>query len=168
MGKAPLRISSSGEEIQYFVNRAFEKIWTALTPAKFAQFPNLKALLRYLQMCVHSVVLDQVRVAEKAALGLETGVAATTNGVEGTSVEREALDRVRQEEFWQEINARLQDEKERYVVYASFVLGLKPREVCAKFPDIFSNVKEVYRVKENVLARLRRDPELKKLLGESA
>jgi hypothetical protein len=53
-------------------------------------------------------------------------------------------------------------------VYASFALGLKPREIYARSGGLFDDVKEVYRVKENVLARLRRDPELKKILGVDA
>ncbi len=38
---------SSGEETQFFVNRAFEKMWVALTPAKFKQFsrPEILAAL---------------------------------------------------------------------------------------------------------------------------
>ena len=56
---------ASGEEAQYFVNRAFDKLWTAMTPQKFERFPDLKSLLRYLQMCVHSAIIDHVRVAER-------------------------------------------------------------------------------------------------------
>ena len=63
--------STSGEEVQHFVNRAFEKMWVALTPDKFNNFSDLKSLLRYLQMCVHSVILDQVRVAEKSSVGIQ-------------------------------------------------------------------------------------------------
>ena len=36
---------SSGEEVPYFVNRAFEKIWVALTPDKFGRFSDLSSLL---------------------------------------------------------------------------------------------------------------------------
>jgi hypothetical protein len=67
---------------------------------------------------------------------------------------------VRWQEFWEEVDARLRDEKERRVVYGSFVLALKPRELCAQFPETFCDVNQVYRIKENVLARLRRDTEL--------
>ena len=56
------------EEPQYFANRAFEKMWGVLSPQKFGQFPNLKSLLRYLQMCVHSVIVDYARRGEQATL----------------------------------------------------------------------------------------------------
>ena len=51
---------ASGEETQYFVNRAFEKMWQAVTPDRFNQFPDLQSLLRYLQMCAHSAIMDRL------------------------------------------------------------------------------------------------------------
>lgn len=157
----------SGEEVQYFVNRAFEKAWAALTPAKFSQFSNLKSLLRYLQLCVHSVIVDQVRVAEQSVLDVQAEMLAAEGRAGGPSVENQALARTHRQEFWEEINARLRSEKERRVVYGSFILGLKPREIYTQFPETFRDVDQVYRVKENVLARLSRDDELKKLLGDA-
>jgi DNA-directed RNA polymerase specialized sigma24 family protein len=159
---------ASGEEIQYFVNRAFEKMWVALTADKFSHFSDLKSLLRYLQMCVHSVVLDQVRVAEQSIADVQAEGWVADSSETDPIVENRALARVHRQEFWREINGRLRNEKERRVVYGSFVLALKPRELHAQFRETFRDVNEVYRVKENVLARLRRDAELLKLLGEDA
>jgi DNA-directed RNA polymerase specialized sigma24 family protein len=159
---------TSGEEVQYFVNRAFEKMWVALTPNKFSRFPNLKSLLRYLQMCVHSVIVDQMRVAEQSVVGVQVEALAAEGRARGPGVENQALARVQRQDFWDQINARLRNEKERRVVYGSFVLALKPRELYAQFGETFCDVNEVYRVKENILARLRRDTELQELLGEDA
>lgn len=160
---------ASGEEVQYFVNRAFEKMWVALSADKFSRFPDLKSLLRYLQMCVHSVILDLTRATEKpivdACVDLEAEAPNTQGATRAPGVESEALDRVRRQELWEEVDARMHSERERRVVYGTFVLGLKPRDVYAHFRDTFRDVNDVYRVKENVLARLRRDSELKKLLG---
>jgi RNA polymerase sigma factor (sigma-70 family) len=158
----------SGEEAPYFVNRAFEKMWTALTPAKFDRFRDLSPLLRYLQMCVHSAILDQVRAAEQRVVDAEAETMRAGEEEDGAAVEAQALARVRREELWRAIDARLHDEKERCVVYGSFVLALKPRELCAQYRDTFRDVREVYRVKENVLARLRRDAELARLFGQDA
>lgn len=157
--------SSTGEEVQYFVNRAFEKMWTALPPSRFGQFPNLKSLLRYLQMCVHSVILDDVRAAGPPVAETPLEHLAASHAGSAPTVEQQALSRVHGEELWREIIARLNDEKERRVVYCSFVLALKPRQICAQFPEAFPDVNGVYRIKENVLARLRRDDELRRLLG---
>jgi hypothetical protein len=79
-----------------------------------------------------------------------------------------ALTSVYRQEFWAQLNARLRNEQERQVVCGSFALALKPREVVVRFPDRFDDVKQVYRIKENVLARLGRDAELEKVLGPDA
>jgi len=158
----------SGEEASYFVNRAFEKMWAALTPTKFLRFPNLKSLLRYLQVCVHSVILDHVRAAEQATVEIQVEFSFQGNGANLPVVEEQALARVQRQEFWAKITVRLRNDKERRVLYGSFVLGLKPRELYAEFQNTFSDVNEIYRIKENVLARLRRDAELAELLGRDA
>jgi hypothetical protein len=119
-------------------------------------------------MCVHSVILDQVRVAEQSVVGIQTEDLAAESRASGPAVENQALDRMHRQELWDQINARLRNGKERRVVYGSFVLALKPRELYAQFRETFRDVNEVYRVKENVLARLRRDAELRKILGEDA
>jgi len=157
----------SPEEIQYFVNRAFEKMWTAVTPAKLGSFSSLSALLRYLQMCVHSVIVDHARAAERAELDAQPELWSDESG-DGANVEDDALDLILRQEFWQQINARLNNQKERLVVYCSFELGLKPREIYTQHRRSFRNVDEIYRVKENVLARLGRDDELRNLIGEDA
>ena len=159
---------ASGEEVQYFVNRAFEKMWVALPPERFQRFPDLKSLLRYLQMCAHSAIIDDSRRAQLQLVDLEpeghSGQAAT-DGAPGGEQE---WDRFRREELWQQVTARLNDDRERIIVYGSFVLALKPRELYAQFEESFRDVKEVYRIKENVLARLGRDTELQKILRGDA
>jgi DNA-directed RNA polymerase specialized sigma24 family protein len=155
------------EEVPFFVNRALEKMWSALTPARFEAFPDLPSLLRYLQMCVHSVLIDEVRRAEPALLLDDLPLAA--HSLSGSSSpDQQALDDLQRRELWQAVEARLQTEQERRVLYASFVLGLKPREICAQFSTTFRDVHEVYRVKENLLARLRRDTQLQDLLRGGA
>lgn len=158
--------AASGEEAQYFVNRAFEKMWTALSPEKFDRFPDLRSLLRYLQMCVHSVIVDYVRTAGHPTADVTTESVTARCKADRPLVEDQALDQLQRQAFWREVNTRLNDEKERRVVYGAFVLALKPREIHTRFHDTFHDVQEVYRVKENVLARLRRDAELRAILNE--
>lgn len=156
--------ASSGEEVQYNVNRAFEKMWAALSPVKFQRFPDLKSLLRYLQMCVHSTILDTVRRSEVPVVDLEVAESVVASTRSAPDAGESALNRIHGQEIWDLVSARLRDEKERKVVYGSFVLALKPRGLQAQYPNIFRDVKEVYRAKENVLARLSRDAELRSML----
>lgn len=156
---------TSGEEIQYFVNRAFEKIWAALSPDKFHRFPNLPSLLRYLQMCTHSAIVDHIRKREVPVVESDVEGNPWGDGPTGSPKQRSrALDRLDREDLWRQVDARLKDDRERAVVYGSFVLALKPAEIEARCPGLFRDVKDVYRVKENVLARLGRDTELQRIL----
>lgn len=156
---------SSGEEVQYFVNRAYEKIWAALTPEKFKRFPELEGLLRYLKLCVHSVISDHNRARKLDELVALTDQAASHHEEQGNPVEERALTEAARSSFWESIQARLNDEVEVQVVYGSYVLGLKPSEIYEEFSQVFSDVEEIYRIKQNVLARLRRDQALEKLFG---
>ena len=157
-----------GEESQFLVNRAFEKMWQALTPDRFLQVPDLKSLLRYLQMIVHSVVVDQVRLCGAPTDELPADESAAMAGPPDLALESESLDPADRCRFWDAVSRRLHDDKERRVVLGSFVLALKPREILAEYPGTFSGIEEIYRVKENVLDRLRRDLELRKMLGLDA
>src|SRR5438067_4653422 len=49
------------EPDDYWVNRAFQRFWSAVSADRFGQFPDLAALLKYLKLCVHSVLMDEVR-----------------------------------------------------------------------------------------------------------
>jgi hypothetical protein len=145
------------EEAPYFVNRAFEKMWSALTPEKFSSsFTDLASLLRYLQMCVHSAIVDFGRAKEQAKLIVAVN-AITLPPATGPSIEDLVLSRAAREELWRWLNNHLKDEKEQRVIFGVFILGLKPRELVSQFKGIFRDVNEVYQVKENVMARLRRD-----------
>ncbi len=159
---------ASGEEADYFANRTFEKMWASVVPDRFASFPDLKSLLRYLQMCAHSVLVDYGRASEQETSGLDDEVPGDEIKVQGPGTEEEAIEQVNREELWRWLKERLRNEKERQAIYGSFMLALKPREVYEQFPQLFADVNEVYTVKQNIIARLRRDPELNKFLGFSA
>jgi hypothetical protein len=58
----------------------------------------------------------------------------------------------------------MQDEAERRAAYYCFVLDLKPREVQERHPELYGSVDDVYRIKRNVLDRLRRNPRIRAFL----
>jgi DNA-directed RNA polymerase specialized sigma24 family protein len=156
----------SGEELDYFANRTFDKIWYSITPAKFSNFKELSALLGYLKMCTGSVIIDHTRSKEKLTLEeLEDSIASEPEAKE-PDVEDLAIAHQESKLLWQRIKECLSDRQEYIVVYACFVLDLKPREILLQFPGLFADVGEVYRNKENVMDKLRRNSELIKLLGD--
>lgn len=156
--------AASGEEAQFFVNGAFGKISGTMTADKFGRFSDLSSLLRYLKLCVHSVIVDFTRSTDY------TNVSALeeTSEVEKAgdpSPEEQAVDQSERRNLWDLLNSRLHDEKERLVIHGSFVLDLKPQEILDHFRGKFSDIDEIYRIKQNVITRLRRDVEFRKLLG---
>ena len=158
--------SAVREDDEYWVNRTFERFWSAVGPERLVLFPNLAAVLRYLKMCAHSVLLDAVR-----ALGPQPPVPLTeqaaAGGAAGGVVDAEAVaaGQVAAQELWRAVDAELHDEAERVVAQLCLVLDLKPREVYERHPDRFADVADVYRVKRNLLERLRRSPAIRRFLG---
>ena len=65
-------------------------------------------------------------------------------------------DRPERQEFWLAVIRMLSSEAERVVVLRSFVLNQRPSEIYAQRPDLFASLDDVYSIKRNVLARLRR------------
>lgn len=151
--------AGSGESSEFFVVAAFTKFWRAVSPERFATFPTLAALLSYLQLCTGSVVIDSVRAQSWAEMVAEEALPA--DQTPRVSADDEALERVSRAEFWRYIDTQLNGDAERAVVLGSFVLGMKPGEICDQRPDLFASVGEVYNVKRNVLCRLSRNSELR-------
>lgn len=157
----------TGEEAQFFLNRAFEKVWRGLTPERFATFDDLKSILRYLQMCAHSVVIDFLRHKEQKALQDSVDEADQVLASGETAVEDQLTLEMDKQNLWGWLEAQFNDEKERLAIYGIFVLGLKPGEVAEEYGRVFQDVKEVYRAKENVIARLRRSEAFKEMWGDA-
>ncbi|MCS6889021.1 MAG: sigma-70 family RNA polymerase sigma factor [Chloroflexus sp.] len=156
---------SSGESSEYFVVGAFAKFWRAVTPERFAAFPNLASLLQYLQLCASSVVIDSVRAQSWAEMMPEERI--NEQRAPRLSPDEEAMQRVDRQEFWRFIDSQLHGESERVVVYGSFVLGLTPRAIFERYDNLFESVYDVYNVKRNVLSRLSRNSHLRALFGQA-
>lgn len=156
------------EEKEFFVNRAFEKMWASISPEKFARFSDLDAVLRYLKMCVASVIIDHARAHARPQIENSLDALDGEVGRARPDLEDLVLGRVGSQQFWHRIQALIANKTEYRVLYGSFVLGLKPREVLENYPAEFNDVREIYRVKENLLARLRRSQELVAYLASYA
>jgi DNA-directed RNA polymerase specialized sigma24 family protein len=155
---------ASREDASYFVTAAFEKLWQAVPPARFNDFADVKKLLHYLKLCAASSVIDHLR-SQNDATSLDD--AERVNAVEPAAV-APPLSRAERAELWSEVLVRAQNEKELIVLYACLALQMKPEEVILEYPGVFENVREVYRVKQNLIERLRRDQNLRKHLSSYA
>lgn len=146
-------IAAEGED--YWVNRSFERFWSAVTPDRLDMFPSIGPLLRYLQMCTHSVIIDELRIRRRSRceqLSETTTGLPTHNGAEDTMVAQLSAG-----ELWGAIASELHDEPERLVASLTLLRGMKPAQVRSLHPEHFRDAADVYRVKRNVLERLRRN-----------
>jgi DNA-directed RNA polymerase specialized sigma24 family protein len=147
------------ESDEYWVNRAFQRFWMAVTAERFGRFPDLAALLKYLKMCVHSVLLDEVRARRAALVSSLEDLPDTIP--EPRDAEVSVVGKLAGQQLWQAVHRELQDEPERVVAYLSFARDLKPAEIFERHPSLYNGVADVYRVKRNVIERLRRSPEIR-------
>ncbi len=157
--------SQTGEDADYFINMAFSRMWQAMTPEKCQRFDNIKSVLRYLQACTHSAIIDFVRNNQLEALDIETQKIHRKIEASIIDANERLHDRIYSKEALEIIEQRMKTPQESVVLYEAYVLGLKAGNIFQRHPELFQNVKEVYRVKENILARLRRDKGLRELLA---
>jgi hypothetical protein len=152
----------SGESSEYFIGAALARFWAAIPPERFGCFPSLASLLHYLFLCATSVVIDGARTHVWVETLGERDAAWRRRQV---SAEEEVINRMSREVLWTYVDAKLRNEEERVVIFNDFVMGMKPREIHQTYPNMFASVNEIYVVKRNVLDRLGRDQELRKLLS---
>ena len=74
-----------------------------------------------------------------------------------------AVGRVARSELWRAVNAELRSDDERLVARLSFLRGLTPREIFARHPDRFEDVVSIYRIKRNIVDRLRHSRAIRRL-----
>lgn len=151
---------SMSEEPQDYVAQAFERFWISFTPAKFDRSQSLAAVLKYLQMCVNGAITDAWRKLRRIQIEQEAGDEEREPSETGLLPE----DSIQRHEFWQLIRKKSRDMKEYTVVFASFSLGLTPREILAEYPKVFRDINEIYQCKANLLDRLERDEEIRNLM----
>jgi hypothetical protein len=142
------------EDQDFWVDRTFERFWSAAGRDRLDRFPRLRAVLRYLKMCAHSVLMDEWRArrpTQCVRLEATPDARAQIENVEST-----VLGEVAAHELWQVILAELPSEPERLVARLSLSGGMSPHQIQRRYPDRYADVAQVYRVKRAAFERLRR------------
>ena len=153
----------AAEEEQDFIDEAFIRFWHHFTSEKFHNSKGLDGILQYLKMCVNSTILDILRKMRHMQFEQKPDAEEEDDAPDHAETGPNPEETLQKDELWKAIKARLKDEKEHTVIYASFFLALSPREISNEFPGVFRSVEEIYQCKANVLARLGRDPDLRDL-----
>jgi hypothetical protein len=144
------------EDDGFCVDRAFERFWCATRSGRIQQFDDLASILKYLKLCLGSVLLDEAR-ARRRRRWLSVDEVSTGGCVSADSAVQ-VIGRLAVRELWQAISRELTDPNERLIAHLTFVAGLSPREILTRHPDKFENASDVYRTKRNMVERLRRSP----------
>lgn len=141
-----------------YIALTFSRFWYAVREQQ-VEFPTIYAALSYLHATLNGVIIDSLRTQRRAR---EVPLPETDAPDEPISPEREDED----QSIWKSLQGLIADTREQRVLYLLYYCGLKPREVVARCPQEFSDVKEVYRLNHNILDRLRRNKDrVRWLLG---
>lgn len=155
------------EDVDYFVNDSFQRFWHACNREHFDRFAGLRPLLAYLKACVHSAITDHLRTREVQMLQQPVALVDDISYVDlsyagaALAVEEQVMAQDQRQVFWAMIQQRVQHEQEQAILDYQFVQGWKPREILARCGTLFTDQQEVYRVRDNLVRRLSRDPEVR-------
>lgn len=146
------RVAYRLESDENYVAQGFARFWQATADNRQITFPALGAALKYLRVSLHAVIVDTLRSYARASIvGLpaddETGMLACEDEYETG-------------ELWQTIRQLLPDERQRRVAYLLYHCGLKPREIVQFCEQEFNDIEEIYRLRRNIIDRLRRNADL--------
>jgi DNA-directed RNA polymerase specialized sigma24 family protein len=109
-------------------------------------------------MCVHSVVADEVRARQ--ARQYEETLELIEQEPASDDPADDVVSNISAQGLWQVIQEELNGEDERMLIYLAYIQGMKPSEISSQHRRFFPTVDDVYRIKRNVLERLRRNRRL--------
>ena len=130
--------------------------------------------MAYLKTCVNSVIVDRIRLESRhnPEVSIEDWERKLKDPA--STPEEKLISKEKRRSFWAKIDAHLPDDKDKIVMDGLFKLGLKPREIfefykpsADKSKISFENIDEIYRIKQNIIARLRRDSEIGKFIDKN-
>ncbi len=143
----------TGEYADYFVNAAFQSFYFALRGAKFERFTTLATLLSYLKICVHTAIAQHLRnekCGRTVSLDDHSGLVEFSDPGAAFEVA----------ELWSHICRLLPNEQDRLLARCALAMQLKPREICRRHREHWSNEQVVSHALYRIRRILRSDPDL--------
>ena len=129
-----------------YIAQTFSHFWYATRCSQKGELATLTAVLSYLHATVSGVIIDTLRCLSHAYEVPFPESAMSNELTVDESIEIEDL--------WEGLQKVLYNERERRIFYLLYACGLKPREVVARWPQEYPNVKEIYRLNKNIVERL--------------
>ncbi|MBV8695445.1 MAG: hypothetical protein JO183_08165 [Ktedonobacteraceae bacterium] len=139
------------ESEENYVALAFARFWQATVHNRQLQFTSFAAVLHYLYASLNGAILDTLRTythSQEVALP-ELDFAGEPSVEDDNDTD-----------LLEVILKFLPNPKEKRLAYLLFHCGLKPREIVLHCPREFETVKDIYRMRRNIIERLQRQIEL--------
>ncbi len=149
------------------MNEAFAKFSRNIGPERLKDFSSVGALLAYLRCCATSVLADHYR-SQQAQSREEPLESIDTDGLVLDDPAYIVATQLAAQELWQIIWSEATSMEERLILCIVCAQGMSPRELQQRYPAIFPTVEDIYRMKRNVLERLRHSRELLQFLGRQS
>lgn len=153
-----------GDDDDDWVCRVFERFWRAIDARRLMSFADIAAVMGYLKLCVHSVLTDHIRSRHPERVAPLSDASAAPAPADGADATEHVIGELVGEQLWRVIQRELQDDAEECLAYLSLVRDLRPAEIQARRPDLFPTTADVYRLKRNVIERLRRSTRIQSFL----
>ena len=134
---------------QSYIDSAFRRFWQAVSDQQLV-FHTLASALSYLHLCLNCAIMDTLRAYSRPK---EEPLPDYGRSI---ADEPAVEDSYQETELWEIIEALLPGEKEKRVAFLHFHCNLKPREIIRYCPGEFSNEDEIYRLRRNIIDRIRR------------
>jgi hypothetical protein len=130
---------------EHYVALAFERFWQATTSQKL-EFGQLSAVLLYLRACLNGVMVDTLRAySQLKKISLQEPDEPGKPPVK---------DSTESDEVWELLKALLLNEREQRLAYLLYRCGLGPREIVHCYPQEWSDVQEITRLRRTILERV--------------
>ncbi len=131
-----------------YVALTIERLWMVTVRNKSLEFQTLAGALKFMRASLNCVVIDTLRGQAKELPIPESGFD-----------EPAAPDPDNGNERWEIIKSMLPNEREQRLAELLFFCNLKPRQIVQFRPEEFSDTKEIFRMKRNIMDRLLRNKE---------
>ncbi len=151
---------STDLELDDLVTEVFARFWQGIRGHDFTlRFPTMPKVMQYLKRCARSVSIDAARRQDYQQKVWESLAAEARTASDPPR--DEALDQFFSKELRAYLRSQMQDEEER-IVFDAYCSGLKPREIAVRFPDRFTDARQIYGIRERIVKRLNDDPMVQK------
>jgi len=140
------------------VQETFARFHQSYTREKLACAKGLGDVLSYLKSCAASAAMQENRRAKRDSLVIDWDEETLDQHALSDSPETSVLREIDNHCIWAVVESCCHNEQDRMIVELVFITGLKPKQIVEQHPDLFSDVSEIYRIKRNLVDRIRRHP----------